>query len=92
MECRVPEKYVNLIQVRVIVLIEVVIPKWAICGRLKQLFNVGVGLHQCSALSPYLFLIHMDVLTYGGGITTRIRDVSGRHCKASLWRQRSKRD
>ena len=28
-------------------------------------FNVDVGLHQGSALSPYLFLILMDVLTEG---------------------------
>ena len=26
-------------------------------------FWVGVGLHQCSALSPYLFPLLMDVLT-----------------------------
>ena len=28
-------------------------------------FNVDVGLHQGSALSPYLFLILMDALTEG---------------------------
>ena len=28
-------------------------------------FNVDVGLHQGSTLSPYLFLILMDVLTDG---------------------------
>ena len=28
-------------------------------------FNVDVGLHQGSTLSPYLFLILMDVLTEG---------------------------
>ena len=30
-------------------------------------FNVDVGLHQGCALSPYLFIIFMDVLTEGVG-------------------------
>ena len=55
----VPEKYVKLVQdmytgcrtkVR------------TVAGESSK-FNVEVGLHQGSALSPYLFLILMDVLT-----------------------------
>ena len=33
------------------------------CGRESNSFGVEVGLHQGSALSPYLFLLLMDVLT-----------------------------
>ena len=60
-ERNVPEKYVKLIQdmyrgcqtkVR------------SAAGEIGS-FNVDVGLHQVFALSPYLFLILMDVLTEG---------------------------
>ena len=38
-----------------------------VCGAAGESgsFNVDVGLHQGSALSPYIFLILMDVLTEG---------------------------
>ena len=50
----VPEQYVKLIQDMV----------RSAAGESGS-FNVDVGLHQGSALSPYLFLILMDVLTEG---------------------------
>ena len=60
-ERNVPEKYVKLIQdmyrgckTKV---------RSPVCE--SDSFNVDVGLHQGSALSPYLFLILMDVLTEG---------------------------
>ena len=52
-------------------------------------FNIDVGLHQGSALSPYIYTLyvpHTNGCTNRGGEerSTRIHDVCGRHC--TLWR------
>ena len=78
MECKVPEKYVELIQDIIDPILRLPNQGARFAGVESNIFNVDVGLHQLSALSRYLFL--------------RIHDVCGRHCMASLCRQRSKRD
>ena len=60
-ESNVPEKYVRLIQDMYTGCQPKV--RSAECENIS--FNVDVGLHQVSALSPYLFLILTDVLTEG---------------------------
>ena len=55
-----------------------------VAGGESNIFNVDVGLHQRSALSPHLFLIHRLL----GEELTRIHDDYGRHCRATLWRQK----
>ena len=62
MECIVPEKYVKLKQDIVLRLSN---QGARVAGGESNIFNVDVGLHQRSALSPYLFLILMDGLTEG---------------------------
>ena len=61
MECNVIEKYVKLIQ-------DIVLRLPNLGARVSRgesdRVNVDVGLQQVSALSPYLFLILMDGLTY----------------------------
>ena len=57
----VPEKYVKLIQD----MYRGCQTKVRSAAGESGSFNVDVGLHQGSALSPYLFLILMDVLTEG---------------------------
>ena len=60
-ERNVPEKYVKLIQD----MYRGCQTKVRSAAGESGSFNVDVGLHQGSALSPYLFLILMDVLTEG---------------------------
>ena len=60
-ERNVPEKYVKLIQD----MYRGCKTKVRSAVGESDSFNVDVGLHQGSALSPYLFLILMDVLTEG---------------------------
>ena len=60
-ERNVPEKYVKLIQD----MYRGCKTKVRSAAGESDSFNVDVGLHQGSALSPYLFLILMDVLTEG---------------------------
>ena len=60
-ERNVPEKYVKLIQD----MYRGCQTKVGSAAGETGSFNVDVGLHQGSALSPYLFLILMDVLTEG---------------------------
>jgi hypothetical protein len=42
-------------------------------------FSVAVGMHQVSALSPYLFLLVMDALA-SEGESTEVHAFLGRHC------------
>ena len=58
-ERNVPEKYIRLIQDMYQGCKTVV---RSAAGESNS-FGVNIGLHQCSALSPYLFLLLMDVLT-----------------------------
>ena len=60
-ERNVPEKYVKLIRD----MYRGCQTKVRSAAAESGSFNVDVGLHQGSALSPYLFLILMDVLTEG---------------------------
>ena len=60
-ECNVPEKYVKLIQD----MYRGCQTKVRSAAGESGSFNGDVGLQQGSALSPYLFLILTDVLTYG---------------------------
>ena len=60
-ERNVPEKYVKLIQD----MYRGCQTKVRSAAGESGSFNVDVGMHQGSALSPYLFLILMDVLTEG---------------------------
>ena len=60
-ERNVPEKYVKLIQD----MYRGCQTKVRSAAGESGSFNVDVGLHKGSALSPYLFLILMDVLTEG---------------------------
>ena len=60
-ERNVPEKYVKLIQD----MYRGCKTKVRSAAGESDSFNVDVGLHQGSALSPYLFVILMDVLTEG---------------------------
>ena len=71
-ERNVPEKYVKLIQD-------------SAAGE-SDSFNVDVGLHQGSALSPCIPIPHTHGCTdrRGEERSTRIHDVCGRHC--TLWR------
>ena len=68
-KCNVPENYVKLIQDIVLRLSNQGV---RVAGGESNMFNVDVGLHQWSAFSPYLFLIHMDVLTdvWGNNVTS----------------------
>ena len=61
-KCNVPEKYVKLIQDIVLGLSNEGV---RVAEGEHNIFNVDVGLHQLSAMSPYLFLILMDGLTHG---------------------------
>ena len=60
-ERNVPEKYIILVQDMYMVCKN----SSAQCGRGEQQLWVDVVLHQGSALSPYMFLLLMDVLTEG---------------------------
>ena len=77
----VPEKYVKLIQD----MYRGCQTKVRSAAGESGSFNVDVGLHQVSALSPYIFLIFMECTDRRGEErSTRIHDVCGRHC--TLWR------
>ena len=62
MECNVPETYVILMQD---IALRLAIQGTRVARGESNIFDVDVGLHQRSALSPYLFLILMDGLTDG---------------------------
>ena len=62
MECNVPETYVILMQD---IALRLAIQGTRVARGESNIFDVDVGLHQRSALSPYLFLILIDGLTDG---------------------------
>ena len=82
-QCNVPEKYVKLIQDIVLRLSN---QGARLAGGKSNIIQRGCG------VAPRFCLESIPVphTQTGEEITTRIRDVCGRHCRATLWRHRSR--
>ena len=59
MKKRVPIKYIDIIKD----MYDGVVANVRTCGGITSDFSITIGLHQGSALSPFLFVIVMDELT-----------------------------